>query len=311
MSDWLTTPTPLLKRFRFATMGAPDLDVVEDCYTRWLHYRVVERGTVAAELAQSWGTPAAAGAASLVMAPQNGGDVFLRVVKVPPVRNYVPLTTFGWNAIEIIVDDVAALADALAGGPFRILNGPAPLAFMPSIHAMQVLGPAQEVLYLTCETGDRDNSLLPKPASIVDRPFILVLGGPDFEAMHRWYVETFDLKQRPLRQSRAQVIADAQKLKPGETYPMTTVGLLDHGFLIEIDCYLYGPGRCTGPRPTPLGQFPSGPASISCVVDDLSRFEPLAVGPVVRPTGIGYAGHRACTLRGAAGELVELVESRT
>ena len=308
MSDWLTTPTPLLKRFRFATMGAADLDCIEDCYSRWLHYHVVERSVVSPELAQSWGAPAASGATCLVMAPQKGGDVFLRVVKVPPVQHYVPLTTFGWNAIEIIVDDVARLARELAGSPFRILHGPAPLAFMPSIHAMQVLGPAQEVLYLTCETGDRDRSLLPKPASIVDRPFILVVGGPDFAAMHRWYVEIFDLKQRPLRQSRAQVIAEAQQLKADETYPMTTVGLNDHGFLIEIDCYLHGPGRHTSPRPKPPGQLPSGPASITCVVDDLTPFTALSVGPIVRPSSLGYAGQRACTLQGAAGELVELVE---
>lgn len=308
MADWLTNTKPLLKRFRFATIGAPDLEELAQCYTRWLGYQVVARGRVAAELAQSWDAPRSADAPFLVMAPEDGGDVFIRAVQIPPAADYVPLTSFGWNAIEIIVDDLEALSRALAASPFRILNGPAPLASMPSIHAMQVLGPAREVLYLTSETGDRTTSLLPKPTAPVGPPFILVLGGPDFAAMHRWYVDRFALKQRPLRQSRAKVIQNAQQLGDDETYPMTTVGLADHGFLIELDGYLTGPGRRTGPRPQAPGQLPPGPASASFVVADLSPFAGLARGPVVAPSGLGYGTGRSASLIGPAGERIELIE---
>ena len=47
------------------------------------------------------------------------------------------------------VDDVDALAAELASSPFRIIGGPADLSFSDQIRAMQVVGPAREVLYLT------------------------------------------------------------------------------------------------------------------------------------------------------------------
>jgi len=53
------------------------------------------------------------------------------------------------SAAELIVDDVDALAAELASSPFRIIGGPADLSFSDQIRAMQVVGPAREVLYLT------------------------------------------------------------------------------------------------------------------------------------------------------------------
>ena len=41
------------------------------------------------------------------------------------------------------------MAAELASSPFRIIGGPADLSFSDQIRAMQVVGPAREVLYLT------------------------------------------------------------------------------------------------------------------------------------------------------------------
>jgi catechol 2,3-dioxygenase-like lactoylglutathione lyase family enzyme len=307
VADWTTLTDPRLLRFCFATVGAPDLEAFECCYETWLGYRVRERGHVAPDLAASWGARSAAGRPYVVMSSTSDSDVFIRAVETPAIPHYRPLTTYGWNAIEIIVDDVYGLCERLKSSPFRILDTPHPLAAMPSIHAMQVIGPAQECLYFTMESGDRDVSILPKPQAAVDRPFILVVAGPDFVALHRFYVERFDMKQRPIRASRAGVIVEAQGLGPDDTFPLTTVGLKEHGYLIEIDGYLTGPDRIAGARSVPSGELPFGNAMGSFLVTDLDCACDIVLAPPAKREGCGYAGRPSCTVRGPAGELIELI----
>ncbi len=308
MADWTSIAAPRLSRFRMATMGAPDLDRLEHCYVGWLGYRVRERGAVAADLAAAWGTPGIAGRRYLILSSDGADDVHIRAVETDAIPGYRPLTSFGWNACEIIVDDVHALAARLRESPFEILDGPNPLQFMPSIEAMQLIGPAGECLYLTMEGGDRSISILPSPRAPVDRPFILVLAGADFAGMHRWYIERFDLRQRPIRDSRVRIIQRAQGLAPEETFPLTTLGLAEHGFLIELDGYLTGPGRVAGPRATAPGMLPMGNAMASFEIDDLALVADIAIAPPVVRHGLGYDGGLACTVVGPAGELVELIQ---
>jgi catechol 2,3-dioxygenase-like lactoylglutathione lyase family enzyme len=307
MSDWTTSTNPLLLRIAMTTASTPDLDAFEHCYRATLGYRTVETGTVGKELARSWGAPAAAGSRYCVMSPAGDDDVYVRAVEVPEVAGYRPLTTFGWNAFEIIVDDVHALAERIASSPFELLAGPHPLKFMPSIVAMQVVGPAQECLYFTMESGDRGASILHRPSGFVGRTFIVVAGGPDFHAMLRWYVGTFQLQERPVRQSKVAVIQRAQGLDSEHIILLSAIGLRNHGNLLELDGYPIGPGLIAGPRPRPPGHLPPGNAIVSFEVADLAPYEKLAIAPPqVRPEA-GYGGRRACTVAGPAGELVELI----
>ena len=59
------------------------------------------------------------------------------------------LKVSGWNAAELIVEDVDGLAVQLENSPFKIIGSPADLSFTKNIRAMQVMGPANEILYLT------------------------------------------------------------------------------------------------------------------------------------------------------------------
>lgn len=309
MADWTSLAAPRLSRFRMATMGAPDLDRFERCYVDWLGYRVRERGTISADLADSWATPGIAGNRYLMLSSEGDDDVHIRAVETAVIPRYRPLTSFGWNACEIIVDDVHALAARLRDSPFEILDGPKPLQFMPSIEAMQLIGPAAECLYLTMEGGDRATSILPSPRAPVDRPFIVVLAGADFAGMHRWYVDRFDLRQRPVRDSRVDIIQRAQGLAPEESFPLTTLGLAEHGFLIELDGYPTGPGRMAAPRATAPGMLPMGNAMASFAIDDIGLVADIAITPPKVRHGLGYAGGPSCTVIGTAGELVELIQS--
>lgn len=308
MNDWTSHGDPLLTRFRMATIGAPDVGLVEAQYCEWLGYRVRERGSVAADLARSWGTPGVAGAPYVVMSTEGAPDDYIRAVQTTGFPGYRSLTTFGWAAFEIIVDDVHAVHDRLLRSSFRLLAGPKPLQFMPSIVAMQAEGPAGECLYFTMESGDRTTSILPSPRSLIDRTFILVLAGPDFDPMRNWYCDLFDLKRRPLRDSSIRLVQDAQGLPHDKTIRMTTAGLREHGYLFEFDEYPTGPGFVAGPRRRAPGQLPQGCAMASIATVAMDRIADQAITPPRSREGVGYEGRRACTVIGPAGELVEFIE---
>ncbi|MGF7149950.1 catechol 2,3-dioxygenase-like lactoylglutathione lyase family enzyme [Sphingomonas zeicaulis] len=308
MSDWTSHGDPLLTRFRFATIGAPNIGVIEDQYCNWLGYHVRERGTVDADLAASWGTPASAGRPYIVMSTEGASTDYIRAVQVGAVPGYRPLTTFGWAAFEIIVDDVHEVHARLRQSGFEILAEPKPLQFMPSIVAMQAAGPAGECLYFTMESGDRATSILPSPRSLIDRPFILVVAGSDFDSLRNWYCDLFDLKRRPLRDSKIQLVQDAQRLDHDHVIRMTTAGLREHGYLFEFDEYPTGPGLIAASRPRIQGDLPPGCAMASIATVALDRVADQAITPPVRRDGIGYEGRRACTVLGPAGELVEFIE---
>lgn len=308
MSDWTSQGDPKLTRFRFATIGAPDIAAIERHYGEWLGYRVREHGLVSESLAASWGTPAAAGRPYIVMSTDGASTDYIRAVETKAVPGYRPLTTFGWAAFEIIVDDVHTVHARLRQSAFTILAEPKPLQFMPSIVAMQVAGPAGECLYFTMESGDRDTSILPRPRSLVDRPFILVLAGGDFDALRNWYCDRFDLKRRPLRDSKIRLIQDAQGLDYERTIRMTTAGLREHGYLFEFDEYPTGSGLIAGPRPSAAGELPPGCAMATIEIVNIGIVADQAITPPVCRDGVGYEGRRTCTLVGPAGELVEFIE---
>jgi catechol 2,3-dioxygenase-like lactoylglutathione lyase family enzyme len=296
---------PKLIRIRIATTAAPDVDEFIDWYARGFGHQVRERGTVAPPLANAWGAPASAGRRYALLSLPSAPDVYLRVVESTPVPGFQPLLTFGWNAFEIILDDIQAVRARLADSPFKIIGEPRPLGFRPTIHAMQVVGPAQEVLYLATETGDRSTSPLPAPNGLVGRPFIMVLGGPDVAAMREFYTRAFDLEPHPIRASRGQTLQGAWGGTEDGTHPITLLRLREHGNSMELDGYVK-PGLC--PRPRIPGEMPPGNAMASFSVPSLDDLNLPFLGPPTTHEGLAYAGARAATLIGPAGELIELIE---
>ena len=139
----------MLGRISTVTITAPDLPAAVAAYQRYLGYRVVDDGALGREMARAWGRPQMAGQRAVLLEPESGAETYLRFVQGPAYVEHEPLSCVGWNAAELIVEDVDALADELANSPFRIIGRPADLSFSDQIRAMQVVGPAREVLYLT------------------------------------------------------------------------------------------------------------------------------------------------------------------
>lgn len=295
---------PALQRIRVATVTTTNLAAFERDYSRWLGYEVRERGRVSRQLARNWGTPAMAGREYLLMSSQAAPDVFIRAVRAKRTPSgFAPLMTHGWNAIEIIVDNPDATYAKLQGSPFRVIGEPAPLGGYPSIRAFQVVGPSGEVLYLTAETGDRSKSILPLPGGEVGRIFIMVVAGPDIDALLDFYSAKFQMTRGTARMRTVGVIKRAQGLGD-EATPLATMRLAQHGNLIEFDGYS---GKAT-PRPANRGELPPGIATTSFAVKSLDALALDWVSPPTKLDGLAYGGKRAATVRGPAGELVELIE---
>jgi hypothetical protein len=298
---------PALKRIQMATLTTPDLKQLEAHYGEWIGYQVRERGLISEALARSWDAPEIAGQPYVLMSSDAAPEVFIRAIQATSsTPDYRALTDHGWNAIEIIVDDPDGLRQKLDASPFRIIGEPAPLGAYPTIRAFQVVGPSGEVIYFTAETGDRSKSPLPLPNGDIGRIFIMVVAGGDIEALLDFYSSRFQLQRNPARQMRVGVVARAQQLPEDETIGLATARLAEHGNLIEFDGY--NPAR-TGPRAKRKGDLPAGIVGTSFAVDSLDALDLEWITPPARYTGLAYPNEaRAATVRGPAGELIELIE---
>ncbi|MDX2144886.1 MAG: hypothetical protein SFV19_16135 [Rhodospirillaceae bacterium] len=297
-------PMPLLKRIKIATIAVPSVEETAGHYKQWLGYDTVERGKVSAAQAMLWGTPAMVGRAYAVMRPATKTDVYIRAVEIDRVANYRPLTTWGWNAVEILVTDPIKLHDKLSPSPFHIVGKPRFLSGYPTICACQVKGVGNEILYLTADTGNPGTGLLPKAGAPVGRPFIMVVASGSAEKVRNWYCSTFKLPRNAIAGNPVDIIQHAQALPPDHPFPLTVTALAEHGNLIEMDGYPAG----TGPRPRHHGQLPPGVAMTSFGVKTLDAFTLPWLSPPAMMKGKGYEGRRAACLAGPAGELIELIE---
>lgn len=292
---------PLITRIKMATVGAPNVAEIEKLYTEWLGYKVLEKGKVSDAMAKSWGTPKSAGRNFIVMNSAGTPDVYIRAVEIDAVAGYKANTTHGWNSIEIIVEDPDKVYEKLIKSPFKHVGGPKNLnPPYDSIRATQFIGPAEETLYFTAEKGDISKSPLPAAKSFIDRPFIMVLAGPDAGAMVKFYMDTFMLRGSPPYPTTIDLIAKAQGLPADHKFQLGLVRAAEKGNNVEIDGY---PPSATA-RPRGDGQLPPGVAMASFNVNSLDGLKVKFIQPPAKL----YKDKRSATFIGPAGELTELVE---
>jgi hypothetical protein len=294
----------MLTLILIVTISAPNLSVVEEAYRDYLGYKVVERGTVSKALAGVWGAPAAAGRAYLLMQPESGEKVYLRFVQSDPTEGYAPMRTFGWNATEIMVKDPDDLAKRLANSPFRIIGPPKNLSFNENIRAMQVVGPANEVLYLTRVPPGKSNYNLGSARTYVDYVFIVVVAGKDMEAMRDFYAGKMKLPVTKPHEVPISILSDAQGLNSEHRYRLAAAQLPAR-FLIEIDEY----PQSASVRPRRKDDLFPGMSFVSFAVKSIDSLDLELIQPPVVIKEAPYNGRRVALTVGAAGELIELIET--
>lgn len=292
----------MLTAVAIVTLSVADLPKVEDAYARFLDYRTVSRGSVSADLARLWNAPAVEGRAYVLMQPASGERVYLRLVESPPTPGYAPMRTFGWNANEILVQDPDEMAAALAHSPFRVVGPPQALSSNAAVRAMQAIGPADELIYLTRIPPTGSVFIKTPPKARVDRTFIVVLGGPDMQAMQAFWRDTLRLPVSDVFPARVTILNEVHGLDPEFQIPLS-LATMPPGFAIEIDEY----PPLAGPRPQRPGDLPPGMAMVSFRSDSAPG---AAVPWVAPPRAIAeapYHGAMAGLVVGPAGEWVEVI----
>jgi catechol 2,3-dioxygenase-like lactoylglutathione lyase family enzyme len=292
-----------------------DINIVTHCvsdlaaelaaWTECLGYKVVERGQLAPELCDAWGTPADTGAPYVLLQPASGADVYVRLIETSERAGYWPPVTWGWNATEILVTDPDELARQFEGSPIKRFGGPGDLYNQPRApRAIQTLSPAGAMLYFTRILPGGSRYGLHGAKSFVDRVFNVVLGGPDLEALRGFYGKTLGLRVSPPIPFAMTLAAQATNASPDTLFPICVAPVRARHCILELDEY---PDN-TLPRPRGAGELPGGMSMVSFNVPSLDNFPVPLRTPPMRIDAAPYNNRRVGVVEGPAGEWLELIE---
>jgi catechol 2,3-dioxygenase-like lactoylglutathione lyase family enzyme len=290
---------------RCATLVVADVKATAARYAEWLGYSVVEQGEVTPDLAAAWQAPASAGKRYTVMQPQSGEPVFLRFVKGDPVPDYLPIRTYGWAATEICVTDVEAVHQRMLASPFEVIGPPRTLDGYATIKPMQVRGPDAEIVYLTEFAGDDPALALPKPKTLIDRPFIIVHASRGLDAGLAWLRDVLGLQAIDPVSIRYTMIERAFGLTPEDKTAITTAQWPGGETFLEFDQY---PEAATA-RPQHLGALPPGVAIVTMLHPEIARLEGHWLSPPVCRDGAIYGGRAVGVLQTPEGALLEVIDA--
>jgi hypothetical protein len=278
-----------------------DIDATVAAYCDYLYTSVMEDTEISLIQAILWGKPGLAGS-RIVTLQSASGFPWVRVISNPDVVPARPFLELGWLALEVLVRDVDSLAQRLSGSPFEIYRPPADLGVSDAIRAMQVIGPAGEVLYLTQVNAQVPPFDIPRARCEVDRLFIPVSsclrrdeGLAVYKKLGAHKSWTFD--------TPISSVNKAHGLDKSLKHPVATVQLAEKS-MVEID--QLGDAKS---RPPTAGRLPAGIAMVSFVFDNIDNAGVKPVSPPQHLEGKLYGGQRVVVCRGAGGELIELIEA--
>lgn len=298
------SPFDVPGRIKCGTIACPALAASLDDYTRVLGLSIIEDGPVGADLAAAWGAPAMAARRSVLLRHADGRPFFLRLVESTPLA-YVPLRTFGWAAFEHTVADCDVLFADIKGSAFTVVGEPKLVPGFDNFIPFQVVGRAGEVLYLNQVLKSAMTGLdLPHTEARVDQMFIAILAAPDRAAAVAFHHDALGFETGDTWSIPYSVINNSFGLAADTItdMTMTQTGRIPAS---EIDQY---PAAAT-PRDTAPGELPPGNAMVTFITASLDAVKAPFVTAPARREGALYAGRRTAVVRGAAGELIELIEA--
>jgi len=294
----------MLKSIVMVTMLVTNLNAVEEAYDSYLGYQVLEEGQIDRSLGSVWGARGMNKHPYVIMQPKSGEEVYLRFIEDKSMTNYRPMGTHGWNSTEILVEDPDALAVQLSNSSFNIIGKPYDLYPTPDApRAMQVLGPSNEIIYLTRIIPGGSGFNLGSAQSYVDRVFIMVVGGPSMKALQDFYSQKLNMPVTEASDWTIGVISRLNNLPEDTVYPLALVSF-EQDFLIELDEY----PSVVVPRKRAVNHLPSSTSVVSFLVDSLDNFDIKWRRPPQSIQNFPYNGRKVGVTIGPAGEWIELIE---
>ena len=289
-----------LGKIAAVTISTSDLNKMVEVYQEFLRYRVTKSGQITSKESSAWGTENLTNADYVVMQPEKSDDFSFRFIHQPYQSNYIAFKSVGWNAAELIVEDVDGLAVQLENSPFKIIGSPADLSFTKDIRAMQVMGPANEILYLTQFKNKVPEFDSPKPRCAVDQTFIVVLAGRSLDEMQGYFHANFKLPKASVIESRIRSISRVFNFPADTKYKAAALALKDQS-MIELD-------ELPKERENRLsldGYLPAGIAMVS-----FHYYESSEKCKNTYPSNLPNHELRWCSVKkGITNELIELIHS--
>lgn len=285
-------PVPTLGPVTLCTLVARDGQAATDAYTQWMHQVVDWSGPLPADTAIAVGLGELTGNPSWLLSNKVGRQ-WLQIIEHKNAPDRDALNSFGWMAMETLVQDVDELAQSLSDSPFELLRPPADLDVSDKIRACQAKGPAGEILYLTQVNGEVPPFDLPTCQAPVDHLFIPVLSTPskdcslaDYSGISGNEGISFD--------TRITVVNQARGFELERRHPVATLQLAGQA-LIEID------------QIAETAQIDSGIYSgMACVAFRCSADPDIDALP---QSGVAFANSLASAHTGTAGESFTLIYS--
>jgi hypothetical protein len=225
-----------LHHLQSAIVICPDLDVAADAYSQSLHQTIIERGTLSDARAQALGDLALSGRRFASIGIGADAPPWLELIERVDAQPSTAFTRFGWLALEVLVADVDALALTLNAEHFRVLEAPKDLDLSDAIRAMQVQGPAGEVLYLTEVKRPLAPFTLPLSTHLstpVGAPFVAVLACKSRAESSAFYLGLGGISALTFS-GRLSALNRVHGLALEQKHPMATVQLAGAA-LLEMD----------------------------------------------------------------------------
>jgi catechol 2,3-dioxygenase-like lactoylglutathione lyase family enzyme len=294
-------PQPNLGPIVGATLLTQDIEYACQGYEDGLGFELVRKNPVPDELIELWQTPSLQGAPMAVLAASNG-QPWLRIIEDIDCIPHKPLKTHGWMSLETNVRSVDCIRQALDTRYFDVIGEPAYLQVSDAIKAMQVIGPANEVSYITQVDSAVPPFELPMTNARTGNLFIPVLCTPDRDKSLAFY-ESLNLAAPGLKfDTKVTVLNQAWRKAEDHQYPVATLQLAGN-CLFEID---------EVPEAQPiisnLGSLPSGIALVTCLVKNLSSLLDTLNLSIIQINDSYYPSRKIAFIEGPAGEKIELVE---
>jgi catechol 2,3-dioxygenase-like lactoylglutathione lyase family enzyme len=226
----------VLKSLLFIWVLSAHPEAASQAYVDAFDYRVGDTGTVSTTVAEALGHESLAGARYVTIYPPSGPQVGIRWI-ASDASEYQPMRRLGWSAIEVMVQDPDGLVPTLDPNHFSILAEPAYLTAKQNVRASQVLGPSDELLYLT-HIKDTSTSFLNTPPSetAVGHPFIMVAGTRDLAATLDFFSDTFANPVTPAIPFKIEVLSEVYGLEAEHLHDLALVRFEDN-FGLELDQY--------------------------------------------------------------------------